>query len=79
MKDANDIEVNVDDKAVRRQWLDEDDTCVSSISNVSDPKKEHRRIERRVSKACNVGVPKYVGDGDAKEKMKPRRCCDITK
>jgi len=70
MKDANDIEVSGDDKAVRRQWLDEDDTCVSSISNVSDPNKEHRRIERRVSKACNGGVPKYVGDGDAKEHSK---------
>ena len=67
------MEVKGNYEAVHLQhnWAeDEDDTCVSSISNVSDPNKERRKIERAVSKACIIGVPKYVGDGDAKEPSK---------
>ena len=62
------MEVKGGEKAVEHQWVeDEDETCVSSISNVSDPNEERRKRQHRVSKARNGGVPKYVGDGDAKE------------
>lgn len=56
------------EKSLQNQWVEcEDDTCASSISNVSDPNKVRRKREHKVSKARSGGIPYYVGDGDAKE------------
>ena len=66
------MEVKGNYEAVQHHWVeDEDDTCVSSISNVSDPNKERRKIERAASKACITGIPENIGDGiDAKAPSK---------
>lgn len=67
------MEVKSNFNTVQPHWAEDgDDTCVSSISNVSDPNKEQWKRERRASKACNTnsadgGVPKYVCDGDARK------------
>lgn len=57
---------------MQTHWVEDDETCVSSISNVSDPNKERRKKERRANKTCNSepdsGVPMYVCD--AKEPSK---------
>jgi acylphosphatase len=66
------MEVKGNYEVVQHHWVqDEDDTCVSSISNVSDPNKERRKIERAASKACITGIPENIGDGiDAKAPSK---------
>lgn len=61
------MEVKGDFKTVQSQWVEDEETCVSSISNVSEPNKERRKRERRSSvgpsnTATTASIPKYIGD-----------------
>ena len=62
------MEVKGDFKTVvQPQWVEDEDTCVSSISNVSEPNKERRKRERRSSvgpsnTTTTASIPKYIGD-----------------
>lgn len=60
------MEVKGDFKTVQPQWVEDEETCVSSISNVSEPNKERRKRERRSSvgpsTTTTASIPKYIGD-----------------